>query len=119
MARENAQVLIAGPAVVERALGERMTKEELGGAKVHTTNGVIDNVADDETHAFAQIRAFLGYLPANVWELPPVTVSNDTPDREELELRDIIPRDRRKLYNVRTLLSYILDHESFFEIYSD
>ena len=119
MARENAQVLIAGPAVVERALGERVTKEELGGAKVHTTNGVIDNVADDETHAFAQIRAFLGYLPANVWELPPVTVSNDTPDREELELRDIIPRDRRKLYNVRTLLSYILDHESFFEIGPD
>ncbi|MDP6353365.1 MAG: carboxyl transferase domain-containing protein, partial [Alphaproteobacteria bacterium] len=49
MSRADAQVLIAGPAVVRRALGERKTKEELGGAAIHTTNGVIDNAADDET----------------------------------------------------------------------
>ena len=116
MARENAQVLIAGPAVVERALGERATKEELGGAKVHTTNGVIDNLADNEIHAFAQIRTFFGYLPANIWELPPVTLGNDKPNREESVLRDIIPRDRRKLYNIRKLLAHILDDGLFFEI---
>lgn len=119
MARENAQVLIAGPAVVERALGEKKTKEELGGANVHTKNGVIDNVADNEAHAFLQIRDFLSYLPANVWELPPIAVSNDAPDRKEPALRDMIPRDRRKLYNVRTLISHVIDTESFFEIGSE
>jgi len=116
MSRDNAQVLIAGPAVVERALGERITKEELGGAKVHTKNGVIDNLAENETHAFEQIRTFLGYLPPNIWELPPVAISNDKPSREEPELRNIIPRDRRKLYNIHKLLQHVLDDSSFFEI---
>ena len=116
MSRNNAQVLIAGPAVVERALGESVTKEELGGAKVHTKNGVIDNLAESETHAFDQIRTFLGYLPPNIWELPPLAISKDKPNREDPELRDIIPRDRRKLYSIHKLLQHVLDSNSFFEI---
>ena len=48
MSRDTAQVLIAGPAVVRRAIGENKTKEELGGAQVHTRNGVIDNASRDE-----------------------------------------------------------------------
>ena len=63
MSRDTAQILIAGPAVVERALGERKTKEELGGWEVHTRNGTVDNAADDERHAVAQIRKFLSFLP--------------------------------------------------------
>ena len=64
MTRENAQVLVAGPAVVARALGKNLTKEELGGAKIHAWNGV-DSVAKDETEAFAQVRRFLSYMPRN------------------------------------------------------
>ena len=66
MARETAQVLIAGPALVERARGVKTTKEELGGPRVHLRSGVVDNAADDEPGVFALIRRFL-YLPTNVW----------------------------------------------------
>jgi hypothetical protein len=73
MARETAQVLIAGPALVERARGVRTTKEELGGARVHLRSGVVDNAADDERGVFALARRFLSYLPTNVWQRAPVT----------------------------------------------
>ena len=119
MSRDTAQVLIAGPAVVRRAIGENKTKEELGGAQVHTRNGVIDNASRDEADAFVQIRQFLSYLPQNVWELPPLAPCDDPPDRREEELLDIVPRNRRKLYDMRRVLALVLDRDSFFEIGAD
>jgi len=116
MARESAQVMIAGPAVVQRALGESISKEELGGAQVHTANGVVDNAGDDEADALRQIRAFLSYLPANVWELPPVSETADEPDRRAQELLEIVPRDRRKAFDMRRVLSLVLDEATFFEM---
>ena len=73
MTRGTAQVLVGGPALVARATGEEVDKQELGGADVHGRNGVVDNVAEDEADVFRQIRAFLSYLPSNVWEGPPVS----------------------------------------------
>lgn len=116
MSRKTAQVLIAGPAVVRRAIGERKTKEELGGADVHTRNGVVDNAAEDEAGALAQIRAFLGYLPASVWELAPRADTADPRDRRDPALAAIVPRDRRKLFDMRRVLAMVLDRESFFEM---
>ena len=116
MSRTTAQVLIAGPAVVERALGERKTKEELGDAKVHTRNGVVDNAAEDEPDALELIRRFLSYLPANVWELAPLAPADDPADRREEALLEIVPRDRRRAFDMRKLLAHILDRDSFFEI---
>ena len=84
MTRETAQVLIAGPAVVKRALGEDLTKEQLGGAEVHARSGVIDNVAKDEPDALAQIRRFLSFLPQNAWEVAGRVDSGDPPDRADV-----------------------------------
>lgn len=116
MTRETAQVMIGGPALVERALGDSIPKEELGGAHVHLKSGVVDNVAEDEVDAFAQIRRFLSYLPTNVWETAPVVTPTDERSRREEELLEIIPRDRRKTYKMRRLLKLVLDHDSFFEL---
>src|SRR5512139_1804030 len=63
MTRATSQVMVGGPALVERAVGVKMTKDELGGAAVHVKSGVVDNVADDELDALVQIRRFLSYLP--------------------------------------------------------
>ena len=115
MTRETAQVLVAGPAVVERALGESLTKEELGNADIHTRNGVVDNLAKDEADALAQVRKFLSYMPQNAWELAPVVDSDDDPDRVEESLASIVPNDRRKPYDMRQLISFVVDRESFFE----
>jgi acetyl-CoA carboxylase carboxyltransferase component len=116
MTKETAQVLIAGPAVVERALHEKITKEELGGAQVHTRNGVVDNLARDDEDALNQVRRFLSYLPQNVWDLPPRRDASDDPDRRDEALLSLIPRDRRQIFDVRKMIGMIVDRDSFFEM---
>ncbi|HPG26983.1 MAG: propionyl-CoA carboxylase [Spirochaetaceae bacterium] len=116
MTRDTAQVLIGGPALVERALGEKRTKEELGGARIHSRSGVVDNVARDEDDAIEQIRRFLSYLPTSVLALPPCEVDpRDDPDRRDESLLSVVPRDRRKIYAMRAILASVFDRESFFE----
>jgi acetyl-CoA carboxylase carboxyltransferase component len=116
MTREGAQVLTGGPALVERALREKVTKEELGGAAVHERSGVVDNVAEDEADVFRQIRSFLSYLPGNVWEGPPVLPCDDPRDRAEEELLAAVPRSRRRAYKMRRIVELVVDRGSFFEI---
>ncbi|MFK7943006.1 MAG: acyl-CoA carboxylase subunit beta [Paracoccaceae bacterium] len=116
MSKATAQILTAGPAVVARAMGEQTTKEELGGAQVHTKNGTVDNGAEDEVACFAEIRRFLSYLPAHIDELAPLAACDDPTDRQEDALLEIVPRDRRRAFDMRRLLSLVLDAGSFFEI---
>ena len=70
--RGTGQLFVAGPPVVAAAMGESPDKEALGGARAQTRAGAVDNEAADEDDALAQLRRFLSYLPANVWELPPL-----------------------------------------------
>jgi acetyl-CoA carboxylase carboxyltransferase component len=110
-------VFAAGPPVVERSLGQKITKEELGGPKLAVdTAGTIDNVAKNEAECFAMIRRYLSYMPQNVWELPPVVDTGDSPERAEDELIRIVPKDRRKPYDMRKLISLVADQGSLFEI---
>ena len=116
MSRDTAQVLIGGPALVERALRERVSKEELGGAAIHARSGVVDCVAQGEVEALAAIRRFLSYLPSNVYEPAPREPCDDDPERCEEELLTLVPRDRRKIYASRRLLAAVLDRGSLFEL---
>ncbi len=116
MAEETAQVLIAGPAVVKRALGEDLTKEALGGAQVHARSGVIDNVARDEADALRQIRRFLSYLPQNAWQVPARADTGDDPARADEALRKIVPDNRRKFFDMRRTIAMIMDRDSIFEM---
>ena len=116
MVRETSQVFVAGPPVVRRALGREVGKEELGGHLIHARgSGAVDNEAESEDEAFAQIRAFLSYLPGSVYEAPPRVEPEDDPERAEEALLSTIPRDRRKTYDVRKLLALVLDRGSLFE----
>jgi acetyl-CoA carboxylase carboxyltransferase component len=117
MVRGVSQLFIAGPPVVERGVGEKVTKEELGGAQIHARgSGAVDNEVETEAEAFAQVRRFLSYLPSNVWQIPPRAESADDPARREEDLLSAIPRERRRSYDVRRILNLVLDRESFFEI---
>jgi acetyl-CoA carboxylase carboxyltransferase component len=117
MTKNNSQLFVAGPPLVKRALGIELTKEELGNYKVHAyQSGVIDNVAEDEKDAFRQIRLFLSYLPQNVWQQPPRVETGDDPNRRDEELLSIIPRDRRKIYDIHQLINHIVDKDSVFEL---
>src|SRR5713226_1147072 len=62
MVRGSSQLFVAGPPVVERGVGEKVTKEELGGYEIHARgSGAVDNEVDSEDEAFTAIRAFLSY----------------------------------------------------------
>lgn len=117
MVRGSSQIFAAGPPVVERAFGKPVDREQLGGARtVVDTAGTIDNAVASETEACALIKRFLGYLPQNVWSLPPVLACDDPPARREEALLDIVPRDRRKAYDMRKLIALVVDRGSTFEI---
>ena len=116
MVKDNAQILVAGPAVVSRAFGKDFTKEELGGSDVHKKNGVTDNIAESEEDAFNQIKKFLSFFPANIYELPPKKDSKDAIDRSEKLLEEIIPKDRKKTYEMREIIQMVVDDKDFFEM---
>ncbi len=117
MVKDSSQLFVAGPPVVRRGLGEEITKQELGGYQLHARlSGVVDNVAEDEADCMRQIRRFLSYLPANVWQQAPRLHPTDDPERRDEELLSIIPRNRRRPYDPRKLIRHVVDRDSFFEI---
>lgn len=116
MVEDISQLFVAGPLIVEHGMGQKLTKEELGGTQVHATSGAVDNIAKTEEEAFQQIRDFLSFLPKNVWQVPPISESTDSPDRREEELISVIPRNRRKLYKIRNILAMLFDKDSIFEM---
>jgi acetyl-CoA carboxylase carboxyltransferase component len=116
MVRGISQVFVAGPPVVERAFGTPIDKESLGGWKIQVEAGGVDNVVDSEDEAFDQVRRFLAYLPQNVWQQPLRATPEDDAGRRDEELLSIIPRNRRRPYDVRKLVNHVVDRASFFEI---
>lgn len=117
MVKDQAQVFAAGPPVVKQGLGRDVAKEDLGGHDLCTrVSGIIHNVADTEPEALAQVKRFLSYLPANVWESPPECASADDPRRTDPDLDSAIPDDRRKPFAARRIVETIFDRDSLFEI---
>ena len=114
--RDTAQMMIAGPALVEQAsLGDH-GKEELGHADIHTANGAIDDVVDSEAEAFERARQFLSYLPSSVDELPERVLTGDSPQRRDEALISIVPREPRRVYKMRSIIESVCDQGTFFEI---
>ena len=116
MTRHTAQVMIGGPALVQRALGLRLTKDELGGAAVHAKSGIVDNIAEDEHAMFEQVRRFLSYLPSNIHQRAPRIAGEDDPDRMEEALLAAVPRQANAPFDMREILAMIFDHGSVFEL---
>ena len=105
--------------MVERSLGQNVSKFELGGAEMHLReSGAIDNGGDSEEDIVDQIKRFLSYMPKNVHELPPrlESQSDDPPERLCERLLEIMPNHPRRAFDPRALINEIFDRESFFEI---
>jgi acetyl-CoA carboxylase carboxyltransferase component len=117
MVQGTSQIFAAGPPVVERSLGQKISKEDLGGPDLGVDlAGTVDNRAETEADCFAMIRRFLSYMPQNVWELPPAIPATDPVDRREEDLLRIVPKDRRRPYDMHRLVELVVDHGSLFEI---
>ncbi len=114
MTRKSA-MFVAGPPVV-KALGQDLSKEELGGADIQTRAGAVDHAVDTEEEAFACARRFLSYLPSSVYELPPTLPCTDNPERSEEALMNAVPRNRKQVYKMRPIIESVVDKGSFFEV---
>ncbi|TGN89469.1 methylmalonyl-CoA carboxyltransferase [Bradyrhizobium yuanmingense] len=114
MTRKSA-MFVAGPPVV-KALGQDLTKEELGGADIQTRAGAVDHAVDSEEEAFACARRFLSYLPSSVYELPPTLPCTDSPERSDEALMNAVPRNRKQVYKMRPIIESVVDKGSFFEV---
>ena len=106
-----------GPVAVKEVLGEEVTMEALGGAKVHSQiSGLADKRVKTEDDCFAQIRDLLSYLPSNNKEQPPRISAEKHLDQIDEEIGAIIPADPRKSYDMREIITRILDARKFMEI---
>jgi acetyl-CoA carboxylase carboxyltransferase component len=115
MVKDKSALFVAGPPVVER-IGQKLTKNELGGWKIQLRAGAVDDAVDTEEQAFARARRFLSYLPLSIYELPPRGPRTDDPERRDETLADVVPRDPRKVYKMRTIVESVVDRGSFFEV---
>jgi methylmalonyl-CoA decarboxylase subunit alpha len=117
MVQGSSQIFAAGPPVVKRSLGQTITKEDLGGPAIAVNKGgAIHNTAETEEEAFEQIKKFLGFMPQNVWEMPPVLPVDDPVDRCEEALLSIVPEKRTQPYDMKKLVGMVIDRDSGFEI---
>ena len=118
MVRGVSQIFTAGPAVVAGmgAGGETLDKEQLGGADIHTRNGVIDDEAASEDEAFAMARAFLSYLPGHAGARAERKSPQDKPNRRDDKLLSAVPENSREAYNMRRIVEMIADKGSVFEM---
>src|SRR6202040_3256626 len=117
MVRHIGYMFITGPDVIKVTTGEQVTFEELGGSDVHNQrSGVAHFNADTEDDAFAQIRDLLSYLPANNREQPPYRPTLDDPQRGDVELQSIIPDNPNQPYDMRGVVSRVLDEGRFLEV---
>lgn len=112
---KNSAMFVAGPPVVAR-LGQKLEKQELGGWEIQTRSGAVDHAVDSEEEAFACARRFLSYLPSSVYGLPPTIANDDDSERADESLMKAVPRNRRQVYKMRTIVETVVDKGSFFEM---
>jgi acetyl-CoA carboxylase carboxyltransferase component len=111
----HASIFTAGPPVVLESMGESITKEDLGGPGVALPSGLIHNVADDDAAALDLVRRYLGYFPSSAWSYP-APRDGDVGPRPIPEILDIVPRNGRRVYDMRKVLDIVFDGESVFEV---
>src|SRR2546422_9525535 len=115
MVKNTSALFVAGPPVVER-IGQKLTKNQLGGWEIQLRAGAVDDAVDTEDEAFARARRFLSYLPSSIDELPARGPQTDDSERREPWLFEAIPHDVRKPYKMRAIVEALVDKDSFFEI---
>ncbi len=120
MADGTSHMFITGPDVIEAVTREKVSFEELGGARTHASkSGVAHLRAPNERDALALVRRLLSFLPPNNTEDPPRAPSTDDPERLEPGLNALVPMESSKPYDIKEAVVAILDHHDFFEIQSE
>ncbi|MDJ0944328.1 MAG: acyl-CoA carboxylase subunit beta [Kiloniellales bacterium] len=117
MVKDSAYMFVTGPDVVKTVTHEEVTHEELGGAVTHTTkSGVADLAFENDIEALLELRRFVDFLPASNREPTPFRPTEDPADRQEFSLDTLVPPDAQKPYDMKELITKVLDEGEFFEL---
>ena len=117
MVKDTSHMFVTGPDVVKTVTHEQVSFEELGGALTHASNsGVAHFAADGEEDAIFLVQKLFSFLPSNNAEDAPVVRSEDDPLRTEEALDALIPDEPNRPYDMREVITRIMDDGDFFEI---
>jgi acetyl-CoA carboxylase carboxyltransferase component len=117
MAEGSSYMFITGPDVVKTVTGEEVSFEELGGAETHASkSGVAHFTAASEEAVLEDARYLLSFLPQNNLERPPYAAPTDPVDRESPELDTFIPDSPNKPYDMKQVISKVVDDGEFLEV---
>jgi acetyl-CoA carboxylase carboxyltransferase component len=112
------KMFITGPAVIKAVMGEEIGFEELGGCRIHARKtGVAHFVAASEEEAMRIVQRLLSFMPSNSREAPPCRQTADPPDRQSPLLRDVVPDNPAKVFDVRNIVTEVVDERDFFEVH--
>ncbi|MFP5363265.1 MAG: acyl-CoA carboxylase subunit beta [Thermoleophilia bacterium] len=113
MVGDGSQMFLTGPRVIAKVTREVITAEDLGGSRVHRKTGVSHIEADDDAHAADLVRRALSYFPGTIGAPPPSRQPVDPPAGDPSAS---VPRNQRKVYDVRDVARHLLDGGEFLEL---
>jgi len=117
MVNNSSYMFVTGPEVVKTVTHEDVSREELGGANIHTTKtGIADLSFDNDIECLLQARRLFNFLPLSNKAEIPLRKTVDYADRVDLSLNTLVPDNPNKPYNMRDLLYQVVDEGDFFEI---
>jgi acetyl-CoA carboxylase carboxyltransferase component len=115
MVEGNASMYLGSPRMAEMVIHEKVTLEEMGGARMHSTvSGSGDVLVSTEEEAIQLGRKYLGYFPQNWEQIPPVAEAHDA--KAPVPLETLVPEDEGRAFNMQHLIDGVIDANSFFEI---
>ncbi len=115
MVKGTSSMALGGRHLVKAAVGEDVTEEEMGGSAVHTkVSGVADLEVADDSECLEVVRKYLSFFPQHNGERTPARPTDDPVDRRVEELYDIVPTAPRRAYDVRKLVTAIVDDNDVF-----
>ncbi len=119
MVENTSYMFVTGPNVVKTVTHENVTSEELGGAMTHATkSGVTHFTAANGLEAIQMLKRLLSYIPQNCEEEPP-SVPYEAGDESRPGLNDLIPENPNQPYDMRDVITQVIDTDSFFEVHKD
>lgn len=120
MVDKSSYMFVTGPDVIKTVTHEEVTKEELGGASTHNEiSGVAHFKAADEDECFERLRELLAYIPASNFRKQSLKYTSDPIFRDNIKLKEAVPANTKKPYDIKEIIFDIVDDAHFLEIHKD
>lgn len=112
----NASMYLGSPRMAEMVIGEKISLEDMGGAKMHcSVSGCGDFLCTSEEDAISKAKTYFSYLPNN-WKTKAEVLNAKNPKKDPKELKTIIPESPQRAYDMKNVIHTLVDEDSFFEI---